>query len=358
MNTPNALSPIHVTPNSLVALQSMTSYPSLSLLVNTPHGRLAKPDAARLVALRDAAFRRISDEGLYSTGGLISALDELIEHAHNVQLDRALALFVNDSHAQLAVLPIEVKERTVVDPTFATRDLVRALHRTARHVVLVLSRKEARLFEGRAGKLAPAETSKFPRTADSESRDAADAFYKQVDRALGAYLRVRPAPLVVVAAEPTLGRFCHLSENLARLAGKISGNHMTTPLPEMSELVAPAIEGYLASRQDEALALLELRRGNGRAAVGLDAAWLAARWEPVEMLAVEDDFFVPARISADGDQLHAATDVEHPDVIDDVVDEIIERVLARGGWIALIEPGLIPDHARIAVTIRDRCGPR
>ncbi len=68
----------------------------------------------------------------------------------------------------------------------------------------------------------------------------------------------------------------------------------------------------------------------------------------------EDDYFFPARISADGDVLEAAEDVEHPDVIDDVVDEVIEPMLARGGWIALVQPGLIPDGSRIAMTLRSR----
>ena len=45
-------------------------------------------------------------------------------------------------------LPVPVVDRTVVDPSFATRDLVRSLHRTPRHVVLLLSEREARLLDG------------------------------------------------------------------------------------------------------------------------------------------------------------------------------------------------------------------
>jgi hypothetical protein len=116
----------------------------------------------------------------------------------------------------------------------------------------------------------------------------------------------------------------------------------------------PHLEAYLASREDEALALLEQRRGQDRAVLGLESVWLASRWERPEMLAVEVDCFFPARISPDGDSLLAADDVEHPDVIDDVVDELVEQVLARGAWVALIEPGGIPDNQRVALTTRRR----
>jgi hypothetical protein len=70
------------------------------------------------------------------------------------------------------------------------------------------------------------------------------------------------------------------------------------------------------------------------------------------MLVVEEGFFHPARISADGDFLTPADDVEHPDVIDDAVDELIELVIQRGGWVAFAEDGALADHDRVALTVR------
>ncbi len=353
--------PYAVTPSTALVLQSMTSYPSVSLLMPTRPGRLDREQSARLGTLRDEAARRLRDEVRHGSGRMFSAdrvleeIDALLVRAGELQLDRGLAVYASEHHAQLQVLPVEVRERAVVDPTFATRDLVRALHRTPRHLVLSLSGREARLFEGHLGALEPAGTSKFPMSAAADAQGRKErpaAFLRRVDHALGAYLRLRPAPVVVVGAEPTLSRFCQSSVNLGRLAGKIAGNHVSTPLPRLADLVAPHLEAYLASRQEEALALLEQRRGQDRAVLGVEAVWLAARWERPEMLAVEDDFFFPARLSPDGDSLQAADDVEHPDVIDDVVDELVEGALARGAWVALVEPGRIPDGQRVALTLR------
>lgn len=351
------ITPTHpLSANAVVVLQSMTSYPSVSVLMSTRPGRLNPDQAARLETLRTSVSRRLHQEGVSSADMLMAELDQLITAAGEVTLEKGLALYVNEHHAQMLVLPVEVKERAVVDPTFATRDLVRALHRTPRHVVLILSAREARLFESQLGSLRPADGSKFPvKTRDNQNhKESPKAFYKRVDQAMGAHLRLRPAPVVLVAAEPTLSRFVQLSTNLTRVAGKIAGNHITTPLPVVADLVAPHIETYLASRQNEALELLEQRIGQDRAVLGLESVWLASRWERPEMLAVEDDFFFPARLSPDGDSLQAADDIEHPDVIDDVVDELVEQALARGAWVALIEPGRIPDDQRIALTTRQR----
>src|SRR3546814_4121621 len=135
--------------------------------------------------------------------------------------------------------------------------------RTPRHVVLVVSAQEARLFDSQLGSLRRADSTKFPMKAgnDKNSELSIEAYWKRVEQALGAQLRLRPAPVVLVAAEPTLSRFTQSSANLSRLAGKIAGNHITTPLPDLADLVSPRIETYLASRQDEALALLEQRAG-------------------------------------------------------------------------------------------------
>lgn len=382
--SPRTTNPYALNAGTVVVLQSMTSYPCVSLLLPTTPGQMTASDQARLRGLRETAARRLREEVSgcdgrdFSADRILVELDQLCDHAADLTLDRGLALFVNEHHSQLVVLPAAVADRVVIDPTFATRDLVRALHRTPRHVVLVLSAHEARLFEDTAGRLAPAEGSKFPMTARPAASDpnrgpavspgsaprsgkitnrrgeAPASFLTQVDHALGAYLRLRPAPVAVIAAEPTLSRFCQASTYLDRLAGKIAGHHLTSPLDHIAALVAPHLKAYLASRQGEALELLDRRRGQDRAVLGLDAVWLAARWERPEMLAVEDDFFYPARLSPDGDILQAAEDVEHPDVIDDVVDELIEHVLARGAWVAIVEPGTIPDGQRVALTTLHR----
>jgi hypothetical protein len=191
-----------------------------------------------------------------------------------------------------------------------------------------------------------------PQRTGDHSSESKEAFLRSVDRALGTYLRLHPAPLVIVGARRTLARFLALSRNTGRLAGTIHGSHARTPLPVLVGLVRPVLERYLRSRQDEALALLEARADAGRLVSGVPATWLAARAERPEMLAVEQGLFYPARLSSDGDLLIPADDVEHPEVIDDAIDELIETVLRRGGWIALIEDGLLAEHNRIALAVR------
>jgi hypothetical protein len=336
-------------PSQVVLLQAIRSYPAISLLMNTTSApQMRKADADRLAALADDAERRLRDEGLPGVSSTILApLRRLVRDSTQRPTDASLCLFASEAVQQAVVLPLAVRERVVVDPTFATRDLVRALHRTPRHLVLVLTGRDARLFDCAMGELRPAL--RLLRAAASTSTDS---FLRRVDRALGAYRSLHPSPLVLVAAPEIRASFLTLSRHAERLVGTVAANVPTAPLPELAARVRPVLEQYLLSREHEALELLDRRQGAKQSVSGMRSAWLAARHEQPEMLAVEEGLFYPARLSNDGDWLTPATDIEHPEVIDDAVDELIELVLERGGWVALVADGRLQAHDGVALTLK------
>ena len=349
--------------DQVVLLQAIRDYPAVSLLMNTtPAPTMTPDDAAALRQLGRQAAQRLTGEDLPAGArGLIATLDRLTSQAAAGPTSSAIAVYASRATAELVRLPVTLRTRVVIDPTFATRDLVRALHRTPRHLVLVLSSREARLLDGVGDTLRPVVRGAFPMRDDRERepdpsrpglRDTdAAAFLRTVDQALGVHLRLHPAPLILVGPDRVLATFTALSANLGRCAGTITGNLITEPLTDLATRTRPVLERYLLSRQAEALALLDARTSAQRVVSGMRPVWLAARRERPEMLAVEEGLFYPARVSHDGDLLVPATDVEHPDVIDDAVDELIELVLSRGGWVALVADGALTAHDRVALTL-------
>ena len=365
------------TPARVTLLQTVQGYPSVSLLMNTtPAPRMLADDAARLAGMAREATRRLEQESLPGVAAsVLEPLGDLVAQAARRPTSAAVAVYSGAAAQALLHLSVTVSDRVVVDPTFATRDLVRALHRTPRHVALALSLHEARLFEGTGPSLQPARSRSFPRVGprraqlgsraaapgnrdrDSRERRPIDlaqrqAYYRDVDRALGAYLRVNPAPLVLIGTDRVLAEFSRVSENLARLAGCVRGSLVTAPRQALVQRIDEVMRVYLRSRQKEALEVLDRRVGAGRVASGIQACWLAARAERPEMLAVEEGYFCPARLDSGGDLVSQAADVEHPEVIDDLVDELIELVIRRGGWVALVEDGALAGHDRVALSLR------
>jgi len=355
----NDAPPSGLTPALVTTLQSVQGYPCISLLLTTrPGARMDRSDAERLERLRLSAISRLRAEHLLDAEQeTVASLDRLVQEAMSGPTDRAVALFASREFARTVNFGVEVEDRAVIDPTFATRDLVRALHRTPRHVVLVLSWHDAALYDGAGGRLAPAPGTRFPMQLQTPLDNPDDpegllTALRAVDRALGVYLRLHPAPVVVVGPQQAVTAFTSMSRNLSRLAGTAYGCFDDVSVAELARRTRPALNNYLRSREHAALTQVHERSSAHRVASGIATAWLAARIERPEMLAVEDGYRYPARLSADGDLVTPADDIEAPDVIDDLVDELIETVLDRGGWIALVRDGSLTEHGRVALTLR------
>lgn len=187
------------------AVQAVAGRACVSLLLTTtPGAQMSAVDAGRLRALLLEAQRRLEGEDdLGEAAMALQRLAALAVQAAQSPTSAAMALYASASYSARISLPLKVVERVVVDPSFATRDLVRCLHRVPRHVVLALSVERAQLFTVVEGQLAPAKAP-FPiarqapargLAARTGSRDGVTRPYLHaVDRALGAFLAAEPAP--------------------------------------------------------------------------------------------------------------------------------------------------------------------
>jgi hypothetical protein len=164
---------------------------------------------------------------------------------------------------------------------------------------------------------------------------------------------MRPAPVVLAGPQPLVSAFWSASRNLARLAGTVYGGFDEAPTPELARRTRPVLDRYLDSHQYAALALLQDRTSDQQVASGIASVWHAARTQQREMLIVEDSYRYRAQLSPDGDAVTPAhDDVTASEVIDNLVDQLIQTVLARGGSIVLAQDGALPEHGRVALTLR------
>lgn len=356
----------------LAALQLSRSYPSVSvLLATTPAPILGDDDASRLASLLERARRRLlTERPARQVHGLMDRLQHLAAIAAGMPATSGLALFASEDQALGVQLPVPVVDRVVVDPTFATRDLVRALEHRLRYRLLALSAREARLFEGWPGQLAEVRAGAFPVPAAqppdrqdrsrrfgrerSRDRDARTiAHLRAVDAALALRQARDPLPLVIAGVGRHLG-FCRdLPAMSSNLVGTITGNHDHHPPARLAALSRPVIDAHRQRLQADALTRLLEAPDPARRVEGIDAVWLAAVEGRISLLCVEQSYVFPARTTHEGHHLRAATDVEHPDVLDDAVDELIELVAAQEGTTAVVDDGVLRDHRHLAALLRD-----
>jgi hypothetical protein len=351
----------------------MRGYPLLSLLLpthRTAPANLQDPIRVRNL-IKEATDRLLAEFYKRDIEPLLTRLEALaaqIDYYHTLD---GLALYVSQDLALKFYLPFPVRERVIIDETFATRDLVYALHHSPRYWVLTLSGRLVRLYEGLRETLVEVTDYGFPKTSPwhEGSRELSDdtdvdmsahrdlryrQFFDQVDSTFGQLVATDPLPLIVAGTDRNLAFFDRVSNHKRLIIATLCGNHSVTPVHKLAEQVWPSVQNHLRSQRQDALDALGVAVGAQMHAAGIGPAWRAGQEGRGTVLLVEEDYHYPARLDASGLQLSSAGDPTAPDVIDDAVDELIEIVLAKGGQVVFVDNGALEAHQRIAMILRFR----
>ena len=347
-------------------LQRVSTYPAVSLLLPID-GQPRDHVRLRLRGLASETVGRLLQE--FDPTEIQPLIDRLFEAVDTVEISlgqQGVAIYVGD-HATTMALSVPVRERVVVDNTFATRDLVRALQRSPRYCVVTVGPKVMRLYQGVGFTLTEVQGGGFPATVpntdSSQGRRAArtgvskrgvdlNQFVRTFDDAITPYLRSEPQPVVLVGGETRVRFMTRRSRHRLAIAGTVRGANDFPRQEDLARLAWPTIENHL--REDVSAAVIELEASNGgsRFASGVDEIWTLAQHGRGDLLLVEEGFEYPARIDERSGHVVPAEDREAPDVIDDLVDEIIEVVLAKRGRCHIVADGSLTGHGRIAMKLR------
>lgn len=329
-------------------LQQMRSYPSITVLMNTTRGSTLSADeiatARRLI--QTAADRLTGDVDDRARTLLTDRLHASIEERTGQRSGQALALCVSRDHDAVVSLGGPVEERVVIDETFATRDLVADLNRTASYRIATMSESAVRIFLGDRGRIVEERSDDWPLHRGDEVSDA--IWSRQVNDALRQAEAGYSLPLVVVGVQRTVARL--LDDSGLEIIGHVTGNHDRTGPAELHTLIWPMVLDWIGAQESRALDRLDDARSSKRYASGVHEIWPLANEGRVDLVVVEEDFSMSARIDDNG-QLDPSDD-DHRDVTDDVVDEIIEAVLQNGGHATMVSTSTLESHGRIAAVLR------
>jgi Bacterial archaeo-eukaryotic release factor family 3 len=332
----------------LTQLQRLRSYPSVTVLVNTtPRQPLTETERKTLETFVSATNRRLQgDVSLFVRKRVVERLEELVTDIANDPASHAVALCVSPDYSAVVRLGRAVEERVIVDDTFATRDLVADLNRTAHYRVITISDRKTRLLVGDRQRLMEERGEGWP-IERAEGQNAA-AWTKTVMQALQVEHQRNPLPTVVAGVERSVRRTLALADLQA--VGLVAGNHDRTGWSDLHSLSWPLVTDWLRADGQRAMEQLDSARSTRLYAGGIHELWPLAREGRIDLVVVEETYSMAARVF--GETLEPTEDVEAPDVVDDVVDEMIEAVLRHGGKAVIVNDGELADHQRIAGVLR------
>ncbi len=342
----------------LAELQRLTCYPSVTILLNTAlshqlvparpaPGGLHPDDVTSLIHLADLVDRRldgdVADEQRHE---IIASIMSLVAACAGETPTRALAICVSPQYQTVVRLGREVRSRVVIDDTFATRDMVADANRTAAFRVITVSDRKARLLLGDRNRLVEERNRTWPLHRDDDQNLA--QWSRAVSHAVHGVQREFPLPTVVAGVDRSVRELLKLDS--VRPIGIVPGSHDRTGWADLHHLAWPLVVDWLRSDAERAHRSVAAARDANRFAGGLDEVWELAQDGRVELLVVEEDYTVAARIR-DG-RLEPAADEWAPDVVDDAVDELIEIVISKGGEAIIVPAGDLSHIDRVGAVLR------
>lgn len=371
MTSTPARPPVALRARDVAELTVRPGYPSISVLMPTEPGpRMTPTDAQQLHTLAAQVEQELSERGVTNRAPLLRKLAEQVSRVAVGPTDQGLVIYVSLAVTRSFRLPQPVPARAVVEKTFATRPLISALHRMPPHVLLLLHPTCAHLYAGVDGGLRPVgqldpfkgkSPIRMPPAGSPGAADArdelAESHLRGVDRMLGDYRSEHPSPLVLAGSPRLLDRFCALSRNLERLAGRLDANQHTTAF-DLALASAEAIQDYLRTRRKDALGQLHqaMRDRPGDVATGIDRCWQTIGSRKPDMLLVEECFISPGtqRPASVTEGTSESKNRQADRHVHDLVDDLMEQVILHGGQLALVHDGDLDEHKRIALISR-RC---
>lgn len=352
---------------TLKVIQSFHQYPCVSILLPTHRTAPAnQKDAIRLKNLAKEAEERLRQEfDKREIDALVQRIHELVDSVdvqHNLD---GLGLFVNNEFAEKINLPFSVRERVIIDHTFATRDLIMGMNRAFRYYLLKLTGKSAHLYEAYRENLRELHENGFPHEYQpaevdhhrgDRSEPQHDSHYKeflnQVDKRFNEVHNMNPMDLVVLGLTRNLATYRDVADHKDRILHEVEGNYEHLSTHDLGKLVWPEVKDLLREMRHKVLDELGAAVGAKKAVSGIDEVWQLSNTGRAGTLVVEEGYFQPGLIDRANGHLTLTEDAKAPGVVDDVVDEIAEFVMHQGGRVVFVEDGRLADHQRIALILR------
>jgi len=351
---------------TLKRLKNIKAEACVTLILNTHRTRPdnLKDSLSLKNLIKNAESRLLNDYDKKIAQAIIGKLNKLaesIDHQHNLE---SLILFVNTDIAEYVRLPLEVTERAVIDNTFATRDLVRAMHQEASYYVLVISRQQARLIEAYNDKVVFEDSSIFPiinalYTTDKKALSTNkgtdilfEEFFNSVDKSLQNILKENPLPILLATEQRNFEYYKKIADNKQIILGFINRNRDDEKahhiIPDAWEVVKQVTLEKNAARLKE----LDIAISARKFLSDINDIWNAINQGRGQTLFVKKDYFQAGIIKDDVITLIEQEEVSNKECIDDIVDELIEMNLSYGGDIVFIENNALDTYNNLVLTTR------
>ena len=346
-------------------LLKIKEYPCVSILLPTYR---TVPDnqktAIRLKKLAKEAEEKLLEKmSKREANDLIKNIHKLAESVDTRNNLDGLALFISKDVVKKVDLPFTVRERVIIDETFATRDIIKGINRSITYYVLEISLYGARLFSCIRDEAHEIDDFDFPvksayddfylnpKDMSREKEKWVKEFFNKVDKQFQSLYNEHPQPLILAGVTKNLAFFREVCDNKAVIAAILEGNYEEAKAHEIVKKAWPLMKSLKQTERDSSVKELQDAIGAHKSAFDIADIWRYAIEGRVNTLLVEDDYEKKAYLNDKNDIVLENSKPEYR-VMEDAIDELAEIVVEKGGNIVFLENGQLNKYGKIAAILR------
>ncbi len=354
--------------NKLVDLMNVKESPSVSIILKkeTPSTRYEEFQLAYKNAVKEAIEKLEALDFPYKTIEHIkNELNSIAEELPFIDGFKTLAVFVSPHRTEVIPLPVEAVSKIVADDnSFEVRDLLRAINRTFQYGVLVLSKKDTRFFHGMNEEIMeiqenlPAGVEYYLEARVGDKNDPAKAeteaaklYVHEVEHFIRQHTDLN-APLILMGDEKIISYFKNYTKRPKKILAEIHGSYSDSTLAQIKEKIVSQLSELIKKRDEQLLERIQHDIDGLNYAAGIQDCWTAAAMKEARVLLVEQGYSLEGYSVQNGLFLTFSKPDEDFEYHADVIDDLAEMVLAQGGEVYFVQPGLLEKFDKVILTTR------
>ncbi len=347
-------------------LMQEKTYPCVSLIF--PTYRTAPDNQKNAIRLkkmvREASDKLEQELGKRDSNELVEKIKDLAARVDISRTLDGLALFVNKNIAEIVDIPFRVRERLIIDKTFATRDLIMGVNRGLSYYVLDISLYRARLLSCNRDKAQEVTENGFPVMSEfpdlelnptdfsREKEKQIKEFFNKVDKLFLNNYFVNSAKVVLAGVQKNLSFYKEVADVKDIIYEQLEGNYENISAHDLGKKAWEVVREKNKKERHNALNEIQRAVSVNKLASGLSEVWRFAAEGRVNMLVVEEDFHLPAGLDENNTLVLDTSNLLEKQIMPDAVDEVGEMVLEKGGKVVFVDNGTMGNYQKIAAVLR------
>jgi hypothetical protein len=289
----------------------------------------------------------------------LTRLKAILSSLEYTSLKKSIAIYISPFVEKIYYLDIPLKEKVVVNETFAIRDLVLSKKEEKKYILLALDGGGANIYLGNGDNLNRVITNVSEQVnleTDNETTNAhiqklrRKSFLKQVDDGLAILLKAYTLPVFIITSPKIMDEYIKVSKNKEQILEYINKNLDDRKEQDIKEFIYPCLSRWAELKEKNLMLQLDKALNNGKLTVGIGDVWKAAKEQKATLLIVEKDYSFAVQTHENEETNHADDpSVNEPAHTIDAVDDAIENVLAGGGDVEFVERGTLGEYMHIVL---------